>query len=790
MSPLRYSDVDLLCVTVHDLRALRSQQYKFATLFRHMADSLFILDQNAIIREVNDAAAETLGYARSELVGEAVESFLCEACRGGLSGVATQLMEGDDLSLETTQVSRDGTEIVSDLKITKMLLEGSPAMLVAARDITERRKAEEHTAFQARLLQAVGQAVVATDSNGIITYWNRGAEHLYGWRAEEVLGRAITDTTPSSSSREEGIEIMNALMRGETYAGEFYVQHRDGRVFPIYIVDTPVMNEDGVLTGVIGVSSDITRQKRAENRLRVHERRYRRLFEDDMSAQVIALPDGRILECNPAFAATFAAGSPERAREQSIDAFFPAAADRDAILEEIQREGRIEHREQELVRADGTHINTLLNAVGTRSSLNKLIEVHFYIIDVTETKRLEERLRLSQRMEAIGRLASGVAHDFNNLLMVMQGFTDIMLSRRGAEDPERTYLDEIRTATSRAADLAHQLLAFGRQQDLAPVNLDLNRVIRDSEKMMQRMLPETIELHTVLEEGGCPVHADANQLGQILLNLAANARDAMPEGGILTYETACVMLSEASARARNLESGGAYVCLTVSDTGTGIDDETRSKIFEPFFTTKEVGSGTGLGLATVYGIVRQSEGSITCHSELGTGTQFEICLPLRDEVDLNAGGDSEAEYESDTGALSGRTVLVVEDEELVRNVATRTLEGEGATVLIAGNGREAIDELEKGEHGIHLVLSDLVMPNEGGIEVAQAIARTDPGIALVLMTGYNERGTEVLENLGLSWELIEKPIRPRALLEAVRRGLDADRPDTSSQRAGEGGGYG
>ena len=384
-----------------------------------------------------------------------------------------------------------------------------------------------------------------------------------------------------------------------------------------------------------------------------------------------------------------------------------------------------------------------------------------------ETKRLEQQLRQAQKMEAVGRLAGGVAHDFNNLLTIISGYSDLLLDDPGTLDPQRGYANEIRNASGRAASLTRQLLAFSRQQVLAPRVLDLNAVVTNIEKMLKRLIGEDIELVTVLGESLWPIKADPGQLEQVLLNLVVNARDAMPKGGVLTIETANVQIDSTSAQAHFPLTPGPYVLLTFSDTGIGMDAETQARIFEPFFTTKEKGKGTGLGLAMVYGIVKQSGGYIWVSSEVGKGTTFKIYLPRTEEETAEPGtGRSGLE------AQQGReTLLLVEDEEAVRALARNVLRKKGYTVLEAGHGEEALKLSEQYLGQIDLLVTDVVMPQMSGFELARRLANSRPQIKVLYISGYADNAVWREGGLEPGGAFLQKPFSPEALAGKVREVL-------------------
>ncbi|MBI4409434.1 MAG: response regulator [Gemmatimonadetes bacterium] len=399
--------------------------------------------------------------------------------------------------------------------------------------------------------------------------------------------------------------------------------------------------------------------------------------------------------------------------------------------------------------------------------------------DITERRKAEEdrerltdELRQAQKMEAVGRLAGGVAHDFNNVLTVIQGHTNLLLEDLPPANPIRAELEEIRRSAERAAELTRQLLAFSRRQVLQPRVVNLNAVISEMEKMLRRLIGEDIDITTDLERSLGTTKADPGQLQQVVMNLVVNARDAMPGGGRLTIRTSNVELSDDDLRRLPYVQSGPYVLLQVSDTGLGMDKETQSRIFEPFFTTKEQGKGTGLGLATVYGIVKQSGGYIWVTSEPGQGSTFNIYLPrMADEVEKVAGADG--------GRFVPRgseTILLVEDEDPVRALVRKVLLRNGYRVLEAGNAADALGICDEYGGPVHLLVTDIIMPEMNGQELARRVALLRPGTRVLYMSGYTD--SEVLDRGGVDpgTVFLQKPFTPEALAQTIREVLDAATP--------------
>ena len=387
--------------------------------------------------------------------------------------------------------------------------------------------------------------------------------------------------------------------------------------------------------------------------------------------------------------------------------------------------------------------------------------------DITERKRLEEELRQSQKLEAVGQLAGGIAHDFNNLLTVIEGYADLIRADQAPEDAHRESAQEILLAAQRAASLTRQLLAFSRRQMLQPIRLNLNANVTSTQRMLSRLLGENIQIHTALAYGLWDVFADPGQMDQILLNLAVNARDAMPSGGVLTIETANV---ECGARLTMGLADGEYVRLSLSDNGQGMDEETQRHIFEPFFTTKEVGHGTGLGLSTVYGIVKQSGGHVQVSSLPGKGSSFSIYLPRAASVALPAAREAPSPA---LGHQGGETILVVDDDENVRHLVASMLKSSGYKVIVPATPHEALRICGEFSTPLDLLLTDMVLPETDGAQIAEKAIAARPNLRVLFMSGYTEHPVLRLPAFDRGAPFIQKPFTKAALTAKVREVLQA-----------------
>jgi two-component system cell cycle sensor histidine kinase/response regulator CckA len=509
-------------------------------------------------------------------------------------------------------------------------------------------------------------------------------------------------------------------------------------------------------------------QKRREEALRASEAKYRDLYTSTPVMMHSIDKTGRLVSISRSWLESLGYEEREVLGRPSVDFLTPASRKHavEVVLPAFFATGGCKNVAYQFVKKNGETMDVLLSGIAERDPDGTIARSLAVSIDVTQHKRLEERLWHSQKMEALWRLAGGVAHDFNNILAAILLNTEVLLKTR--PDPALTGgLGEIQRAVERGAALTRQLLAFSRKQLVEPSVLDLNEIVRAMEDMLRRLIREDVRLVASLAQGLGLVKADRNQLEQVILNLAVNARDAMPKGGELTIATADLVVDEARAHELGVAAAGAYVQLSVRDTGTGMDSSTRSRLFEPFFTTKEQGKGTGLGLATVDGIVRQSGGVVRVESELGRGTTFFVILPRvsgpRRELP--------AEKKTARGPARSETILVVEDEGAVRSGVREILQASGYVVLDAADGREALRVASEHQGPIHLLVSDAVMPGMGGDELAQRLVALRPELGIVFISGYVGEAI-VQRTTGRPTAFLPKPFSAAALSEKVREVLD------------------
>jgi two-component system, cell cycle sensor histidine kinase and response regulator CckA len=508
----------------------------------------------------------------------------------------------------------------------------------------------------------------------------------------------------------------------------------------------------------------------ADAALRASEEQYRRFVEDDVTGVVVATPEARLITCNPAFARMLGFTTTEEMLGTSIATFHQDPVEHRAFMTELRTRGRVEGREMKWRRRDGSTMIAIDTAIGDFDAAGELVAVRGYLIDTTERRRLEEDLRQAQKMEAVGRLAGGVAHDFNNMLTAINGYAGILASSMVPDDERLGDVEEIRKAGDRAAALTRQLLAFSRRQVLQPRVIDLNAVVSGIVPMLRRLVGEQIDIRTLEAPDLGHVRADPGQVEQILLNLVVNARDAMPRGGTVTIGTTNVSVAENGVHAAHEVHPGPYVQLAVTDTGTGMDASTVAHLFEPFFTTKPAGEGTGLGLATVYGIVTQSGGHTTVESEPGRGSTFRVYLP-------RVAAPVEPVPAAAASAPGGsQEILVVDDEDGIRAFAERVLRELGYDVSVARSGDEAIALVTDHPGRFDLLVTDVVLPGMDGRQLSDRLTARERSLRTLFISGYARDALVHQGVLDPDVAFLGKPFTPLSLGRAVRDVLDGPHP--------------
>jgi PAS domain S-box-containing protein len=664
--------------------------------------------------------------------------------------------------------------------LTSTLLGISILCFAARLALSESHEAQsaENVRRHALAMDSAMDGMAIIDNAGAYIYVNPAYARMMGYEnLQFMLGKQWQEVVDQRDAGAIVSDIRKSLADNGRWFGALTLHHPDGNGLPVEMAIT--MLPQG---GVVCVGRDLADRRKAELARMEAEFKYRTFIEQVAAISYIAEigADGQWLYVSPQVERILGYTQDEwLANSRDWFRHIPPE-DRPAVLsaEEMSARGEPFQAEYRLTRKDGKVLWVSDTAVVVRGS-NSHPVMEGIIVDITERKQLELQLQRAQRMEAVGRLAGGIAHDFNNLLTIVKGYTELALNRAGTPPTLRSDIQQIDSAAERASALVRQLLAFGRKQVLQPKTIDLNAVVNGLDKLLQRLLGEDIEMVLRSDAPVGTVKADPVQIEQVIMNLVVNARDAMPTGGRLTVETANLELDAGYAMDHASVKAGSYVMLAVSDTGTGMDAQTQAHIFEPFYTTKASGRGTGLGLSTVYGIVKQSGGYIWVYSEPGQGSTFKVYLPRVDEKAAETGPSTKT---PGTVRKGTETILLVEDDQAVRELTEKLLVEQGYTVLLAGSAAEA--ERISEQHGtkLQLMLTDVVMPGMSGRDLARRIAKSAPHVRVLFMSGYTDNFIAQGGTLEPGIAFLQKPFTPAALAQKLREVLD--RPGKETDLAG------
>lgn len=645
------------------------------------------------------------------------------------------------------------------------------------RDITEHVETENQLKNMSHqkdlILRASGEGILGLDVNGNHTFVNPSAANMLGYGEDELIGRRSHSTWHHTKKNgehypEEECPIYKTFKDSTFHHNNDEVFWRkDGSSFQVSYTSSPIL-EQGRPIGAVVTFRDITKRKRLEEAL-VKSRELDQILVDALPypAMLIQYPQRTILNANRLAKEAGARNGGICHRDFGKNIYVVGGTNHCSFCKADEMyEKQKSIITDKLLAYDKWWTVCWIPVKGN-------IYLHF-MMDISEReraerehKKLEEQIYHLQKMEAIGTLAGGVAHDFNNILTAITGFAGLAQTNAKEDPAIEGYMQQVLNAAGRAADLTKRLLAFSRKQVIEPVLSDLNEIVRNIEKMLRRILTEDIELHTVLSGRELPVLVDVGQIDQVLINLAANARDAMPYGGQLAIETDVIAVEGSYPEVHVFESTGTYAVLSVSDTGIGMDQETKENIFEPFFTTKEVGKGTGLGLSMVYGIIKQHNGNINVYSEIGKGTTFRIYLPL-----ARTKRETIPESIHPLNAGKGETIIIAEDESQVREMMMILLQKNGYKIIEAVDGEDAVNKFRENKGTVSLVLLDVIMPRKNGKEAYAEIKGIEPRIKTIFMSGYTD---DIISKNGIleeGFEFISKPIKPDALIRRIRDVLD------------------
>ncbi len=796
-----------------DSDSLEVQKAYLEQLVECTPEAISILDEQYRIVRVNGEFTRMFGFLPEEALGRRIDSLIVPPDRNSETRwIGEVLNRGQKVTLETKRQRKDGTLVDVFISGAPIIVGGNHvAAYVLYRDISEQKRAEslssalyriaEKTSsaedlqqFYAAIHAIVGELMYAR--NFYIALYDPLTQLLsFPYFVDEEdptpapkkLGRGLTEyvlrtgepllCTPDVFdhlvARGE-VQLIGApsldwlgvpLKAGNNTFGVLVVQS--------YTANVRYREKDKeILTFVSQQLASAVEHKRHEEALRGSEARYRSLVQSAVYGIYRSSLEGRFLDVNPALIAMLGYNSAEEVLglDPKRDVFLDPS-EQARLMQEFRRGARLDNIEVRWKRKDGNAITVRLSgrAVSSPEETDEVLEV--IADDVTERRVLEDQFRQAQKMEAVGRLAGGVAHDFNNLLMVISGYTEVLLEHTAHDNPLRPKVAAIQQAADRATTLTRQLLAFSRKQLLELKVVDVNTIVKDMERLLRPLIGENIELSTRLASDLGRTRADAGQIEQVIMNLVVNSKDAMANGGKITIQTANVSLDDDLRREYSYIQPGPYVMLSIADTGHGMDKETQSRIFEPFFTTKEKGKGTGLGLSTVYGIIKQSGGYVFAQSELERGTTFRIYLPRVEEVAEAVG--SVRSSQSATGG--SETVLLVEDEESVRQLVRETLETKGYKVLEADHGEAALRIASSHQGPIDMLITDVVMPGMSGRELSKQLCASHPQTRVLFLSGYTEDAIVHQGALEPGTAFLQKPFTLQILSRKVREVLRTER---------------
>ena len=656
-----------------------------------------------------------------------------------------------------------------------------PAVPDHNKDSAARTVAE--TLLATSILEAIPDAVAVVNQQGVMVQINSQMEAMFGYTREELIGQKIEILVPERArpQHDHHREQFHARPKIRRMGSglDLNGRRRDGSEFPVEISLSPVTTGDGMI--VLSAIRDISDRKRIEEDLRRAneelDRRKSRELRDSQNRLALIVDssqdaiigknlDGIVTHWNKGAEHIYGYTAQEMiGRPISVLAPTEKKDEIPTILQKIRAGERVEYFESVRVTKDGRSLNVSISVSPIHDAEGKVVGASTIARNITGQKKIEDQLRQSQKMEAVGRLAGGVAHDFNNLLGIVTACSELLRSRVDANGLE--YVDNIREAAKRGASLTRQLLAFSRRQPVQTQLLDVNERLKEVSKLLRPLMGDDVEIVMLPRSSSAIVEADPGQFDQVVMNLAVNSRDAMPHGGKLIVETGVFDFDEGFAREHPPMTAGRYVMVAISDNGTGMDEATRSRIFEPFFTTKEIGKGSGLGLATVYGIIKQSGGHVWVYSEPGHGTTFKIYLPSAEEK-LNGGVESHDE--TLPVSREGVTILLVEDDPMMRRLTRKMLEEHGYRVLEAEDGRSALEVIASSAAPIDLTLTDVVMKGMNGPELVLRLIESNPGMKVVYMSGYTG---ELVAHQGFDTgiRLLEKPFTRVDLLKTIDAAL-------------------
>lgn len=750
---------------------LKKERETFFSILQGATYGVILLDQSGQYFYVNPEFTRITGYTLEDIPSGKLwfkKAFPDEDYRKKVISAWLENGPGINREMIFSVCCRDGQ--TKELEMRSTLLEDG-RMILTVSDITERKRAEkalrESEEKYRHLVQNANSIIMRADPKGNITFFNEFAQQFFGYEEEEILGRHMLGTIIpeyDSTGRNMAVMLKDLFENPEQYGvNESECMRRNGERVWISWTNRPVFEDNGVME-ILRIGHDMTERKRQEGALRLQAQIIDQIHDSVISTDL----DGYVTSWNKG-AERLYGYRPDEVMGKHISIVYPDdqfEIMRRRVLKPLLQRGSHEIELRNTKKStDEFYVHQSLSL--RYDSMGQVIGIIGCHSDITEHKRLEEQLRQSQKMEAIGQLAGGIAHDFNNILTAIIGYGNLLQLRLGENHQLRAYVEQILTSSERAANLTQSLLAFGRKQVIDPRQIELNQIVRSVERLLSRLISEDIEVKIELADGDLTVLADVAQIEQVLMNLATNARDAMPEGGKLIIRTGTLDLDNKFIKAHGYGKLGRYAVISVEDTGMGMSEKTRDRVFEPFFTTKEVGKGTGLGLSIVYGIVKQHNGYVNVRSAPGKGSTFTIYLPTVKVLNKES---YTAPYQPLVGG--SETILVAEDDAEVRKLTKNLLEEFGYSIIEAKDGEDAVLKFMRNKRRIDLVILDVVMPKKNGKEVYEEIKKHVPDVKALFTSGYT---ADVIHKKGVldeELDFISKPVSPKELLKRVREIID------------------
>ncbi len=734
---------------------------------------------------VNDAAVARYGWSREEFLSMTILDIRPPEEVPSLRRLVSGSPDRGRMEAGIwTHRTRDGELLQVEITSHPLEFQGRPARMVLSQDMTARLEGDRWLRLQGEALRVAANAIVITGRDGVIQWTNPAFGTMTGYTQDEAVGRTPGQLLQSGVHAPEFYrDLWSTIRSGRVWQGEMVNRRKDGSRYTEEQTITPVTDGAGAITHFVAIKQDVTERRRVAEALRRSEARYHGLFHDSPAVMLLVDPDdGTIVEANPAAARYYglpleelvgvplsrieaeeAAGDGGAAGEASRRDDGGGTVARRPLREDVHR-GGAPHQTRH--RMEGGEVREVEVFSGPVEVEGRTL-LHVLVHDVTDRIRAEAQLRQAQKMESLGRLAGGVAHDFNNILTVIHAVAEFAAGELEPGSPLQGELAEIREAGTRAANLTRQLLTLSRQEIARRRRLDLNEVVGGMDRLLRRVLGEDIRIRYRPDPRLPQVEADPGHLEQVIMNLAVNARDAMPEGGSLIIETHGVEVDPAARAIHPSLSPGPHVVLSVTDTGMGMDRDTQERIFEPFFSTKPADRGTGLGLSTVYGIVRESGGQITVYSEPNQGSTFRVYLPALEWKPADPG-----RTDASPVATGSERILLVEDDDAVRSVTARVLRSAGYTVEEAADGPQALHWFQSDDGGVDLVLTDLVMPGMSGLELADLVGKERPGIKFLFTSGHTSDALARRKLDERKLHFVGKPFTAAELTRGVRAALE------------------